>query len=606
MSHVLNSIDIIIPIYNAFKDVVRCVDSVRRHTPTDCRIVLIDDCSTDECIATWFTELGLEGDSRIVLLKNAHNLGFVGTANRGMSLTRHDVILLNSDTIVTSRWLAKLRRCADSDPLIGTITPFSNNAEICSFPLFCQNNSLDGLDIELVNRAMEASAVPEYPEIPTAVGFCMYIRRQLLDAVGLFDAETFGLGYGEENDFCMRALAAGYRNVLCDDTFIAHTGGRSFDLKTEELKKRNLQLLLEKHPQYLTLVQQFIANDPIAPIREQAKTELAKKKAPQGRRVASVTVAYNPDPIRFARQLAALRHQVEEIIVVDNGSVPSVKNICSRPEIVSLIGSEPRINLVVLPQNQGIASGFNIGIDAARQSGAEFVLLLDHDSIPATDMVSKLLDGFNPATNTSTAETAIAAVGARIADSRDKKDYSFVRFGWFRHRHIRCRCTNNTMKRVACDFLISSGSLVSLSAFDKIGPFDEGLFIDNVDLEWCCRARREKFALYGVGEAELDHWLGEHRRSVWGRINLVVHSPLRIYYMTRNRILLYRRNYIPLKWKIKDVGRMIAKFLALMLFVSPRRKYVRMTMLALRHGLANRQGPLQSAGDINGLPDFSS
>ncbi len=603
MSRVLNSIDIVIPIYNAFEDVVRCVDSVRRHTPTDCRIVLIDDCSTDERIAAWFTALEAEGDSRIVLLKNVSNMGFVGTANRGMSLSRHDVVLLNSDTLVTSRWLAKLRCCADSDPLIGTITPFSNNAEICSFPLFCQNNSLEGVDIELVNRAMEASAVPDYPEIPTAVGFCMYIRRQLLDAIGLFDAETFGLGYGEENDFCMRAIQAGYRNVLCDDTFIAHVGSRSFDSKTEELKKRNLQLLLEKHPQYLTLVRHFIAADPIAPIRERAQAELAKK-APQGKRVVSVTVAYNPDPRRLANQLAALQHQVEEIIIVDNGSVPSVKNIYTQPEIVALIGNEPRINLVVLPQNQGIASGFNIGIDAARQSGAEFVLLLDHDSIPAADMVSKLLDGFNPAINTDAAKTAVAAVGACIVDSRDKKDYPFIRFGWFRHQHI--RCMDNSKKRVACDFLISSGSLVSISAFDKIGLFDEGLFIDNVDLEWCCRAKREKFSLYGVCEAELDHRLGDHRRRLWGCIDLVVHSPLRIYYMTRNRIRLYQRSYIPLKWKIKDMGRMIVKFLALMLFVSPRREYLRMTRLALRHGLANRQGPLQSADNINELPDFSS
>lgn len=269
-------IDVIIPIYNAYEDVVRCVESVLRHTAADCRIVLIDDCSTDERIGAFLANLASQADARIVLLKNTSNTGFVGTANRGMSLSRNDVVLLNSDTIVTAGWLTKLRRCANSDTLIGTITPFSNNAEVCSFPLFCQNNPLEGVDIEAVNHAMEAVAIPSYPEIPTAVGFCMYVRRALLDKIGLFDAETFGPGYGEENDFCMRAIDAGYRNVLCDDTFVAHVGSRSFSVKTEALKARNSQLLFAKYPHYLGMVQRFISEDPIAPLRARVQARLAE------------------------------------------------------------------------------------------------------------------------------------------------------------------------------------------------------------------------------------------------------------------------------------------------------------------------------------------
>ncbi len=270
-------IDVIIPVYNAYDDLVRCVASVRRHAGADCRIVLIDDASPDARIRTLFLALQQEADSRLLFLTNEVNCGFVGTANRGMSLSRNDVVLLNSDTIVTARWLEKLQRCRASDTRIGTITPFSNNAEICSFPEFCKNNSLDGVDIERVNRAMEIAAQPAYPDIPTAVGFCMSIRRELLDTIGLFDAETFGLGYGEENDFCMRALKAGYRNVLCDDTYIAHVGSQSFTAQTQALKERNSQLLFAKHPEYLGMVQRFIADDPIAPIRARVKAHLAKR-----------------------------------------------------------------------------------------------------------------------------------------------------------------------------------------------------------------------------------------------------------------------------------------------------------------------------------------
>ncbi|OGT03406.1 MAG: hypothetical protein A3F73_12575 [Gallionellales bacterium RIFCSPLOWO2_12_FULL_59_22] len=269
-------IDIIIPVYNAYDDLQRCLDSVLRTVnKLPCRLILIDDCSPDSRIAGYFETLRSKGEPRLMLLRNDVNLGFVGTVNRAMALGNNDVILLNSDTIATSGWLEKVRRCAASDMSIGTITPFSNNAEICSFPNFCEDNPLPpSLSAEDVNRAMERSAVPLYPDLPTGVGFCMFIRRALLDKIGLFDAETFGLGYGEENDFCMRAVQAGYRNVLCDDTFILHVGSSSFDSKKGALAQQNMQRLVAKHPSYLQQVTSFIAADPLKPIRDMAYSSL--------------------------------------------------------------------------------------------------------------------------------------------------------------------------------------------------------------------------------------------------------------------------------------------------------------------------------------------
>lgn len=270
----MDAIDIIVPVYNALTDLKCCVDSVLRHTTGEWRLILLDDASPDPGIAQYFQQLSRLDDKRIILMQNKSNLGFVGTVNRGMSETEHDVVLLNSDTIVTSGWLDKLRRCAASDPKIGTITPFSNNAEICSFPVFCADNPLGNTDPERINQAFEQTAAPVYPDIPTAVGFCMYIRRALLKRIGLFDAVTFGLGYGEENDFCMRAIEAGYRNVLCDDTFVAHTGSRSFNAKKQALAEQNMRRLLDKHPDYMRLVTEFIARDPLRPMRELAQSRL--------------------------------------------------------------------------------------------------------------------------------------------------------------------------------------------------------------------------------------------------------------------------------------------------------------------------------------------
>jgi GT2 family glycosyltransferase len=266
------AIDIVVAVYNASEDLRACVESVLAQTRGDYSLVLIDDASTDPAVRAYFEELAPLRLPQLVLLRNERNLGFTATANIGMARSRADVVLLNSDTIVTSGWLDALLRCAASDDRIGTITPFSNNAEICSFPRFCRNNVWpQGADPEPVRAALAAAAVPCYPDIPTGVGFCMYVRRALLDAVGSFDC-AFGAGYGEENDLCLRAAAAGFRNVLCDDAFVLHTGGRSFEDAKSPLAERNMPLVLERHPHYLDMVRAYIERDPLASLREAART----------------------------------------------------------------------------------------------------------------------------------------------------------------------------------------------------------------------------------------------------------------------------------------------------------------------------------------------
>jgi GT2 family glycosyltransferase len=267
-------IDIVIPVYNAAGDLARCVDSVLAHSSGDWRLLLIDDASPAIAIRTYFSGLRARRLPQVSLHRNERNLGFTLTANRGLSEARADadVVLLNSDTVVTPDWLGKLARCAASDPRIGTITPFSNNAEICSWPRFCSNNPWPlSQDPGAVVAALEQSAVPTYPDLPTGVGFCFYIRRALIAAIGAFDP-AFGLGYGEENDYCLRAVAAGFRNVLCEDAFVLHLGGSSFGDKRAELALRNTALMLERHPGYLDLVHAYIAADPLRPLRELARS----------------------------------------------------------------------------------------------------------------------------------------------------------------------------------------------------------------------------------------------------------------------------------------------------------------------------------------------
>ena len=155
--------------------------------------------------------------------------------------TDRDVLLLNSDTIVTAGWLDKIIACAYREESIATVTPLSNSATLCSVPVMCQDNPVpENVTVDEYAGLIERCSLKRYPTITVAVGFCMYIKRALIDAIGVFDAKTFGRGYGEENDFCNRAQQAGYHHVMCDDTFVYHKGTASFD--TEDKKK-----LLEEH-----------------------------------------------------------------------------------------------------------------------------------------------------------------------------------------------------------------------------------------------------------------------------------------------------------------------------------------------------------------------
>ncbi|MBK8536470.1 MAG: glycosyltransferase family 2 protein [Candidatus Competibacteraceae bacterium] len=188
---------------------------------------MIDDASPEPALTDYLRELATAG--HITLLCNEQNLGFVQTVNRGMVLhEERDIVLLNSDTEVAGDWLDRLNMCLQR-PGISEQSPFSNNATICSYPQTCSDNALPlGYTVETLDVLFQRVNAGQSTPIPTAVGFCMYIRRDCLRAVGLFDATHFSRGYGEENDFCMRAIAAGWSHRLCGDVFVYHRGGVSF------------------------------------------------------------------------------------------------------------------------------------------------------------------------------------------------------------------------------------------------------------------------------------------------------------------------------------------------------------------------------------------
>jgi GT2 family glycosyltransferase len=260
--------DIIIPVYNAPDELEECVNSILQNTQVNAyRIIIINDCSPDPKVNDYLN--ALKHLERIIILNNERNLGFVGTVNKGMSYSNHDVLLLNSDTIVTSGWLRNIMDAAYSDESVATVTPLTNNGEICSVPNFCQDNTIpDGYTIDSFASFIERISLKLYPEIPTGVGFCMFIKRNVLNEIGLFDVETFGKGYGEENDFCCRVIEHGYKNILADNVFIYHKGSMSFQGKKLELVKQNTKLLNDRYPYYEKTIRNFILENPLMPIHQ--------------------------------------------------------------------------------------------------------------------------------------------------------------------------------------------------------------------------------------------------------------------------------------------------------------------------------------------------
>lgn len=261
-------IDVIIPVYGGVDQTRRCIDSVLAHEQAAAHeVVVVDDASPEPAIAGYLDGLARQG--RICLHRNESNLGFVQSVNRGMALHGdRDVVLLNSDTEVANDWLDRLRAAAGSASDVATATPFANNATICSYPFEGWSGGVPGtLGLARMDRLFATANAGRTLELPTAIGFCMYIRRACLEKLGLFDAERFGRGYGEENDFCMRALKAGWRHVLAADVFLYHEGSVSFSEERFELIKAATTALLAVHPDYTRRVHEFIKADPAAELR---------------------------------------------------------------------------------------------------------------------------------------------------------------------------------------------------------------------------------------------------------------------------------------------------------------------------------------------------
>lgn len=325
---------VILPVYRGVEMTKQCILAALPSvlTNSEAKLLAINDASPDVGMHEMLEQLAAQWPDKFYVFKNEVNLGFVRTVNRGIAyFSKYDVVLLNSDVIVPKDWLCRLIDEAYSRPNIGTVTPFSNNATICSFPYFCQENAqpLD-LDVDTIDAVFKHTKLPCI-EAPTGVGFCMYIRRACLNKIGILNEDKFGRGYGEENDLCQRALENGWLNLISPNLYAFHEGGVSFSSDKQALVDSAFRVIDELHPNYHSDVQKFIKNDPI-------------KQARVTRYVQLLAVIATPKVLHISHSLGGgIKQHIEEL---EEYYGPRIANILLAP-----YGNkgEVRISLGVTP-----------------------------------------------------------------------------------------------------------------------------------------------------------------------------------------------------------------------------------------------------------------
>lgn len=284
----------------------------------------------------------------------------------------------------------------------------------------------------------------------------------------------------------------------------------------------------------------------------------------------AVIVFYHPDEACIARANRLAETMCS--VVIDN-----------TPHQFAVAGLSPLVRYVPNGKNVGVATALNQGVAVLREVGCSRALLFDQDSEPTDTLLRDL-----PMVLADLQQCGerVALVAPAYEDARLGGVAPFVRFRPF------CleRVFASGAQTVDVDFVITSGSCIALDCWTAVGPMDDALFIDFVDLEWCVRAKRAGYRLLGVPRITMRHALGGEPVRIFGR-PYPMHSPLRHYYLFRNAIVLFRRSYVPWTWKSTELVKLPVRLLVYLCLPSERIKHIGMAFRGIRDGLRGRLGP---------------
>ncbi len=286
-------------------------------------------------------------------------------------------------------------------------------------------------------------------------------------------------------------------------------------------------------------------------------------------KIGSIITLYYPNLDLLKSLIAQISNQVDYIYIGDNTP------ISSNSDLNILLGSFSDISIEYksFKENLGIAEAQNRGIDFFKRLEFDFILFLDQDSIPSIDLVSGLIDTHHTLTKQG---VKIGGLGPRPFNRENKKPYVGM---------INRGNTNNDITYVSD--IISSASLIPMSVVIDVGGMESGLFIDFVDQEFCWRAGSKGYKFCICENILLEHKLGDGDRSFLFR-KIRTTSPFRIYFIFRNYLLLVRRKYIPIYWKISVGCKCLIKIFYFPIFLTPRMKYLKSIFAGIKDGVLNR------------------
>ncbi len=312
-----SKVTLVMPVYNAFDLTREALSRILANTDLPWRLILVEDASTDARMRPFlrgFRDNAPAG--AVTLIENPKNLGFVGSANRGLAeALAHDdhVVLVNSDAMVPRGWVARLLAPILDDRRVASVTPMSNDAEIFSVPVACRPRPLAPGEAQAIDAAARRINVHAGPvDAPTGVGFCMAMNIDFLRRFPAFDP-AFGRGYGEEVDWCQRTRLAGGRHVCQPALFVEHRGGQSFgNTEKARLIAEHNAIVARRYPGYDAEVQGFIRTDPLGDARLALGIALAAARQEASGKALDIYVAHSLGGGAEMDLARRLRHVTEE------------------------------------------------------------------------------------------------------------------------------------------------------------------------------------------------------------------------------------------------------------------------------------------------------
>jgi rhamnosyltransferase len=304
--------------------------------------------------------------------------------------------------------------------------------------------------------------------------------------------------------------------------------------------------------------------------------------------IAAVVIAYRPGAARLNLLVQALLEQCHTVLVMDNGG--------GRTALDDRWLQLDTVRCVDMQGNAGLGAALNRGFELGREMGVTHIVTFDQDSLPPPGMIAQLAHAYRAASDRG---VQLAAVGPRFIDHREgiQAEYPFlrVRRGWV--WKLRCPGDADAAGLVEADFLITSGCMIALTAYDAVGAFDVDFFVDCTDMEWGFRATSRGYRLFGVCAAVMSHELGTGTRARVMGFTMLGYSPVRRYYYARNNIRLLWLSYLAPGWKIRLAVAVLVR--AVILPFAPRshqglRDEWRMFLRGVRDGLRRVGGPVVS------------